>query len=118
MKEYLYMGKIQFRSRRILCRSIQKYHVIGVKLLLYIVVRIMGFSRKKNCNLPVPGGRVKVVGIPGVNQKLRKKHGFPGGVNAKKWEIPRESVEFDWKSSGVNFNKKIDILNRGDKFFL
>ena len=44
----------------------------------------MGFSRKKNCNLPVPGGRVKVVGIPGVNQKLRKKHGFPGGSTPKK----------------------------------
>ena len=25
------------------------------------------------------GGRVKVVGIRGIYQKLRKKHGFPGG---------------------------------------
>ena len=32
------------------------------------------------------GGRKKVVGIPGVNQKLRKKHGF-SEVNAKRFRI-------------------------------
>ena len=40
----------------------------------------------------------------GMNQKLRKKHGFPGGgVNAKKWKIPGGHGKFDWKSRGLFF---------------
>ena len=67
----------------------------------------------------IPGVRVKVGGIPGgKHQKLGKKRGFSGGVNAKKMEIPGESGKIWLEIQRINF-KKIDILNRGeDNFFL
>ena len=50
----------------------------------------------------------------GVHQNLRKKRGFPGGINAKK--IKGGRGKFDEKSRGFGF-KKMNILNREGFFF-
>ena len=66
----------------------------------------------------IPGGRVKVVGIPGVHQKLRKNH-FQGGSMQKNEKLQGVTVNLT-ENPGGQLQKKIEILNRGRgyKFFL
>ena len=103
---------------RYLLLCVVDYYLASSKRIVVLLTMLRtGFSGKKIVTPPpfedingIFQGRVKVVGIQG--RKLRKKHGFPWGVNAKGWKIPGGHGKFDRKSGEVNF-KKIDILNRG-----
>ena len=78
-----------------------------------------GFSRKKLRPNPPPVEDInrKFQGVDSLNNliislnsrgvcwlNIRNKRGFPA-KNAKKWKIPGEIDEIDWKSRMVNFKK-------------
>ena len=75
----------------------------------------MGFP-EKNLKPPVEdingnfqGGRVKVVGIPGVCQNLREKRGFLEGLMQKSGKFQGVSHKIDWKSRGQLQKKSLKL---------